>query len=141
MRYNRGPKPFRNGKHAHDVVESVIASGTLELRRTRHRHQTSLTNYKHLEPYLHHRFFHELLLQGIESIPEFSDGQNRYDLLVLKNNEPVCIVEVKSAPRFVSMDQARRYEQNLWGVPLVMLVGPVMFESAFRDVLRLYNGA
>lgn len=100
---------------------------------------TNIHTYKKTEAYIQHYLFHELLKHGICCIPEFTDGHNRYDIMVLKKNKPICIVEVKSSPRYVNDEQYEDYKKNSFGVPVMLLVGRDDFYRVVFDIIRLYR--
>lgn len=94
--------------------------------------------YIKTEAYLQHTLFRVLRNKGIEVIPEVTDGHNRYDLLILKDNKPICIVEIKSSRGGVDMDQLAAYERNSFGVPVYCMAGFDMFHITLDDILKLF---
>jgi hypothetical protein len=100
---------------------------------------TNLRKRKETEAYLQHDFFAALRKNGIESIPEFVDGKCRYDLLVIKRDIPVCIIEVKARPGAVRDEQIELYRKNSFGVPVLVLVGRELFEIILDEVIKLHT--
>ncbi len=102
---------------------------------------SSLTDYKNSEAYLQHWLFHKLQLEKIDSIPEFRELGNRYDLVVLKQGRPICIVELKA--RWTEAEcaegQLKRYEKNSWKVPVFLLAGAEQGKFIFSQILKIYR--
>lgn len=131
-----GKKLFRKGEFRRKSL--AITANIIEVNWTkRGRKPTSLTDYKRTEAYLQHWLFHKLQLHKIDSIPEFREHPNRYDLVVLKQGKPICIVEVKS--RWTKAEeQCERYENNSWRVPVFLLAGAEQGKFIFERILTLY---
>ena len=98
----------------------------------------TLKKHKKTEGYLRCHLYHKLKLKGINSIPEFTDRPNksRYDLLIVHNEKPLCIVEVKKSRAAVDMEQLERYERNSFGIPVLSLAGYELFDEVYFNVLR-----
>lgn len=124
-------------KTKYNVKEGYIRR-TFDLSKVSKR-QSNIYKYKKSEAYLGMMLFHKLLSLGVESIPEFLDGRNRYDFIILSRGSvnPVCIVEVKKSRGRVDMAQIAKYERNSFNIPVLVLAGADDFEDTFNRILTL----
>lgn len=79
--------------------------------------------------------YHRLKVLGIEMIPEYRDnGLSRYDGVIVVDNKPKVIVEVKKDGARPTKSQIEKYSKNTFKIPVLYLLGWAELEPTIERI-------